>query len=135
MVYFLLLLQGNSLWHPQWIMQIRRHPGKHHLRVFRWDHQSGPHPSGGHFSRWGWPDCSSTARDSRTGPDVNHLLGKGNVGRTSSGNLNCAHTPCLSLSSGHLDSAGGRVEFVTPSLAPISAVYMFVTQVTDSGVS
>ena len=45
----------------------------------------------------------------------------------------CPHF--LSLSSGHLDSAGGRAEFVTPSLAPISAVCMFVTQVTDSGVS
>ena len=135
MVYFLLLLQGNSLWHPQRVMQIWCHPGKHHLRFFRWDHQSGPHPSGGHFSRWGWPDCSSTARDSRTGPDVNHLPGKGNVGRTPSGHLSGALTSCLSLSGGHLDSAGGKVELVTPSLAPISAVCMFVTQVTDLGVS
>lgn len=134
MICFLLLLQGNSLWHPQWIMQIWCHPGKHYLCFFCWDHQSGPHPSGCHFSCWGWPDCSSTARDSRTGPDV-----------TTSGERKCwknlvqqpylPHPSCPSLSRGHLDSPGGEVVFVTPSLALISAVHMFVTQVTDLGVS
>ena len=66
---------------------------------------------------------------------MNHLPGKGSVGRTPSGNLSSALNSCLSLSGGHLDSAGGKVELVTPSLAPISAVCMFVTQVTDLGVS
>lgn len=76
MTCFLLLLQGHGLWHPQWIMQIWSHPGKHHLCFFCWDNHSGPHPSGCCLSCRGWPDRSPTARDPRTGPDVNALWGK-----------------------------------------------------------
>lgn len=71
-----LLLQGHGLWHPQWTVQIWRHPGKHYLCFVRWDNQSGPHPSGCCFSGWRWPDCPSIARDPGAGPDVSNPPGE-----------------------------------------------------------
>lgn len=62
--------QGNSLWHPQWALQVWCHPGELHLLLLCWDHQGGSHPSGLLCSGWGWPARLAPARDSRTGPDV-----------------------------------------------------------------
>lgn len=112
-------------------MQIWRHPGKHHLCFFCWDNQSGSHSSGRGISRWGWPDCSSAARDPRTGPDVNNLWGKKMVEEPYPGTLSAPTFPVCHCP----EDAGGEVNFVTPGLGPISAVNTCVTQVTDLGVS
>lgn len=62
--------QGNSLWHPQWALQVWCHPGKLNLCLLCRDNQGGSHPSGFLCSGWRWPACFAPARDSRTGPDV-----------------------------------------------------------------
>lgn len=64
--------QGNSLWHPQWALQVWCHPGELNLCLLCRDNQGGSHPPGLLCSGWRWPARFAPARDSRTGPDVSN---------------------------------------------------------------
>lgn len=113
-------------------MQVWSHSGKHHLCFFCWDNQSGSYPPGRHFPRRWWPDCPSSARDPRAGPNVSDSPGKEMPEEPRPGTFSAPHFLSVTVQR-TLDSTGRNVDFVTPSLGPISAVKMFVTQVTDLG--